>query len=73
MDAVPRIGVKVCTDGPMSALETSMDWCSKERFLARIVRAETKTYGSAIGTNFPDIDFEEIMDDETRNAVKLLI
>ena len=70
MDATPTIGVKVCTDGPMSALETTMDWCSKERFLARLVRAETKIYASAISTNFPDIDLDEIMDDETRNAVK---
>ena len=69
MDANPKIEVKVCTDGPMSALETRMDWCSKERFLERLIRAETKNWNSALGTTLPSIDFEEIMDDETRNAV----
>ena len=69
MDANPKIEVKVCTDGPMSALETRMDWCSKERFLERLSRAETRIWGGAQETKLPDIDLDEIMDDETRNAV----
>ena len=69
MDATPRIGVKVCMDGPMSALETRMDWCSRERFLTRLIRAEERNWGSALNTVLPEVDYEEIMDDTTRQEV----
>ena len=71
MDATPKIGVKVCMDGPMSALETRMDWCSRERFIARLVRAEEHNWGSALSVTLPQIEYEEIMDDNIRNEVYL--
>ena len=70
MDATPKIGVKVCMDGPMGALETRMDWCSRERFIARLVRAEERNWSGALSTIVPEIEFEEIMDDTTRNQVQ---
>ena len=71
MDATPKIGVKVCMDGPMSALETRMDWASRERFLACLVRAEERNWGSALKANLPAIEYDEIMDDNVRNDVSL--
>ena len=71
MDATPKIGVKVCMDGPMSALETRMDWATRERFLARLVRAEEQNWGSALSVNLPLIQYDEIMDDNIRNEVIL--
>ena len=69
MDASPKIGVKVCMDGPMGALETSMDWCSRERFLARLIKAEERNWGGALNVTLPSIEYEEIMDDQIRNEV----